>query len=314
MTRRGPLLLSLGAVAIAAALAVTGTSCGGDPACGEHSHDPTCAACTGDEDVAAAGTTVAGDDGVFSIELVTASEQFTPGSQSIVIRVVDGDGAPVDGVSFDHIEVTGNVSRGNDMGYAFMFSRGLTVTDNLSDGDRTHGIFMNFANKATIRHNDVRNGGDKCLFIYNSNGNRFEANRFEGCGIGVHFTAGSEGNAMTGNAFVNNRIQVKYVGTRWLEWSVDGRGNYWSDHGGFDVNGDGLADSHYRPNDLVDRITWSQPMARLLLGSPAVQLIRWSQSRFPGLLPGGVIDSHPLMSPDGAGLTPAAEPREGGPS
>ncbi|MCB9560787.1 MAG: hypothetical protein H6708_10310 [Kofleriaceae bacterium] len=108
MTRRGPLLLSLGAVAIAAALAVTGTSCGGDPACGEHSHDPTCAACTGDEDVAAAGTTVAGDDGVFSIELVTASEQFTPGSQSIVIRVVDGDGAPVDGVSFDHIEVTGN--------------------------------------------------------------------------------------------------------------------------------------------------------------------------------------------------------------
>ncbi|PHP67708.1 carbohydrate-binding protein [Zhengella mangrovi] len=212
------------------------------------------------------------------------------------------------------IEVTGNVSRGNDMGYAFMFSRGLTVTDNLSDGDRTHGIFMNFANKATIRHNDVRNGGDKCLFIYNSNGNRFEANRFEGCGIGVHFTAGSEGNAMTGNAFVNNRIQVKYVGTRWLEWSVDGHGNYWSDHGGFDVNGDGLADSHYRPNDLVDRITWSQPMARLLLGSPAVQLIRWSQSRFPGLLPGGVIDSHPLMSPDGAGLTPAAEPREGGPS
>ena len=33
----------------------------------------------------------------------------------------------------------------------------------------------------------------------------------------------------------------------------------------------------------------------MLLGSPAVQLVRWSQSAFPALLPGGVIDSHPLM-------------------
>lgn len=200
------------------------------------------------------------------------------------------------------IVVSGNVSRGNDMGYAFMFSRKLTVTDNLSDGDREHGIFMNFANQAEVANNTVTHGGEKCLFIYNSNGNTFTDNRFEGCGIGVHFTAGSEGNAMTGNAFMNNRTQVKYVGTRWLEWSRDGRGNYWSDHAGFDVNGDGVADSVYRPNDLIDHITWSQPMARLLLGSPAVQLIRWSQSRFPNLLPGGVVDSHPLMSPDGAGV------------
>ena len=211
------------------------------------------------------------------------------------------------------ISVTGNVSRNNDMGFAFMFSRKLTVTGNISDGDREHGIFMNFANQAEIAGNSVTNGGEKCLFIYNSNGNRFSGNRFEGCGIGVHFTAGSEGNVMTGNAFLNNRTQVKYVGSRVVEWSQDGRGNYWSDHAGFDVNGDGRADSVYRPNDLIDHITWSQPMARLLLGSPAVQLIRWSQSRFPNLLPGGVIDSHPLMSPEGAGAA-ATKNEKGGQS
>ena len=55
-------------------------------------------------------------------------------------------------------------------------------------------------------------------------------------------------------------------------------------------------------------------MARLLLGSPAVQLIRWSQSRFPNLLPGGVIDSHPLMSPEGAGLSTATKNEKGGQS
>lgn len=41
-------------------------------------------------------------------------------------------------------------------------------------------------------------------------------NRFEGCGIGIHFTAGSERNMLTGNAFIGNGEQVKYVGTRFM--------------------------------------------------------------------------------------------------
>lgn len=202
----------------------------------------------------------------------------------------------------NEIEVSGNVSRGNDMGFAFMYSRRLVVKDNFSAGDRTHGFFLNFANNAEIEHNEVRDGGEKCLFVYNSNINRIASNSFEGCDIGIHFTAGSERNTFAGNAFVGNRTQVKYVGTRWLEWSEGKRGNYWSDHASFDVDGDGIADSPYRPSDVIDQLVWRQPMAKLLLGSPAVQLIRWSQSRFPGLLPGGVVDSHPLTDPAGAGV------------
>ncbi|MHA1158634.1 MAG: nitrous oxide reductase family maturation protein NosD, partial [Alphaproteobacteria bacterium] len=57
------------------------------------------------------------------------------------------------------------------------------------------------------------------------------------------------------------------------------------------------ADMPYRPNDLMDHILWTQPAARLLLGSPAVQLIRWAQSKFPSLMPGGVVDNYPLMAP-----------------
>jgi nitrous oxidase accessory protein len=200
------------------------------------------------------------------------------------------------------IKVFGNRSIGNDMGYAFMYSRQVQATNNLSSGDRTHGIFLNYVTDATLAHNEIRDGGEKCLFVYNVNKAAVTANRFQGCDIGVHFTGGSENVAMSGNAFIGDRTEVKYVGSRWLEWSVKGRGNYWGGHVAFDVNRDGLADSPYRPNDSIDRMTWSQPMSRLLLGSPAVQMIRWAQSRFPGLLPGGIIDSHPLMSPTGAGL------------
>jgi len=127
--------------------------------------------------------------------------------------------------------------------------------------------------------------------------NRIERNWFEGCAIGVHFTAGSERNSIAGNAFVRNRTQVMYVGTRALDWSVNGRGNYWSDDPAFDLNGDGIADTAYRPNDIIDKVEWSYPTAKLLMNSPAVQVIRWAQSQFPALHPGGVIDSAPLMKP-----------------
>jgi nitrous oxidase accessory protein len=102
---------------------------------------------------------------------------------------------------------------------------------------------------------------------------------------------------MSGNAFIRNRNQVKYVGTRHLDWSEGGRGNYWSDNPAFDLDGDGVGDGPYRPNDLVDRVLWTAPQAKVLMNSPAVQVIRWAQTQFPALLPGGVVDSRPLMAP-----------------
>ena len=198
-------------------------------------------------------------------------------------------------------QLIGNHSTGNHVGYALMYSKRLEVRDNLSVGDRDHGIMLNYVNDANVVSNTVSGGKEKCLFMYNANKNRIAENRFEGCEIGVHFTAGSERNEIAGNAFIRNRNQVKYVGSRWLEWSKDGRGNYWSDHAAFDLDADARADAPYRPNDIMDHILWSQPSARLLLGSPAVQLIRWTLSAFPGFLPGGVVDSHPLMRPDHIG-------------
>ncbi len=193
-------------------------------------------------------------------------------------------------------EVSGNVSIGNHLGFAIMFSNRITIKDNLSLSDISHGLLLNFANNADVSGNQVVGGPDRCTFIYNAHKNLIYNNRFQGCTIGIHFTAGSERNVLTGNAFVGNRTQVKYVGTRDIEWSFEGRGNYWSDHASFDLDGDGIADSAFRPNDLMDHILWSQPAAGLLTGAPAVQLIRWAQSSFPATLPGGVVDSAPLMT------------------
>lgn len=192
-------------------------------------------------------------------------------------------------------EVSGNRSARNHIGYAIMSSSDLVVTDNVSEQDRDRGLLFNYANRILAKGNIVRGGTEKCIFIYNSNNNEFEENLLADCDIGVHFTAGSEKNTLTRNAFVNNRNQVKYVGTRWLEWSKGGVGNYWSDQVAMDLDRDGIADSIYRPNDLTDRIIWQYPSTRLLMNSPAVQILKYAQGNFPALHPGGVVDSAPLM-------------------
>src|SRR3546814_14582138 len=140
---------------------------------------------------------------------------------------------------------------------------------------------LNSANESEITGNVVRDGGEKCLFIYNANKNVIAGNRFEGCPIGIHFTAGSEGNRVTGNAFIGNRTQVKYVGTRHMAWSAGRRGNYWSDHPGFDLAGDCIADEAYRPNDLMSELLWQLPQSNVLLNSPDVAATLRAQARSP---------------------------------
>ncbi len=200
--------------------------------------------------------------------------------------------------------VSNNQSLGNHLGYAIMYSNNVRVSGNLSRGDRDHGLLLNYTNRSQITGNRIEEVGDKCVFIYNAHKNRLRGNLFRGCGIGVHFTAGSENNEIIDNAFIGNRTQVKYVGARWLDWSAGGRGNYWSDHAAFDLDGNGIADQAYRPNDRIDQVLWAQPAAKTLLRSPALQLLRWAQSAFPALLPGGVLDRAPLMQPRIPGMPP----------
>ena len=191
-------------------------------------------------------------------------------------------------------EVSDNISIDNDIGYAIMFSDRIKALGNISLNSRDQGIMMNYANHSTVEGNSVYQA-EKCVYFYNANINQIHNNHFEQCEIGIHYTGAAQGNVIYDNAFVYNQTQVKYVGTRYEDWSHEGRGNYWSDHSGFDLDGDGISDSAYRPNDIIDQVVWRAPSSRILLNSPAVAVVRWAQSQFPALLPGGLMDSTPIM-------------------
>ena len=193
-------------------------------------------------------------------------------------------------------EVSGNISVGNNIGYALMFSDRLKIYGNIAVGSRDQGIMLNYVNYSDVADNVIYKA-DKCVFVYNANYNDLHGNYFENCNIGIHFTAAIEGTKLTDNSFINNESQVKYVSTRFLDWGEGGRGNYWSDNSSFDLDGDGFGDNAYRPNGVTDQIIWRAPVARLLMNSPAVSIVKWAQSQFPAILPGGVTDSKPLMKP-----------------
>jgi nitrous oxidase accessory protein len=197
--------------------------------------------------------------------------------------------------------VTDNLSVGNHVGYALMYSDKLKVSGNLSVRDRDQGLMLNSARKSEVSDNFIYGSAGKCLFLYLALENRIANNRFEKCDVGVHVT-GSDRNQISGNAVIGNHVQMRYAGTKVYEWSANDRGNFWSDNSAFDLDGDGIADTAYRPNNVVDWIVWRYPLAKLLLSSPSMDLLRVAQGQFPALYPGGVVDSYPLM-------TPGPEPR-----
>jgi len=212
-----------------------------------------------------------------------------------------------------HNIVTNNHTKNTRTGYALMQSKYLTVTNNISENDVNYGVLMNFITNSTIESNkligvqnmrhvqikDAQQGyksEGKALFVYNSLFNKIHHNILMESDIGIHLTAGSKDNTFKGNAFISNTKQVKYVANQTQDWSFEKQGNYWSDYLGWDMNGDGIGDIAYEPNDGVDRLLWKYPTARLLFNSPAIEILRWVQRQFPVLKSPGIKDSYPLMS------------------
>lgn len=209
--------------------------------------------------------------------------------------------------SYDNT-VKGNTAYSTRAGYALMSSRRLMITDNKTTDSEDYGFLLNFITQSTFINNHVKNvwtkpenkvlGRDgKGLFVYNSGFNTLENNIIDTAEIGIHLTAGSKNIKIYGNSFINNPTQVKYVSNTKQEWSMDGRGNYWSNYLGWDMNNNGIGDAIFEPNDGIDKLVWQYPEMKMIMDSPAILILRWVQKQFPVLKPPGVKDSYPLMTP-----------------
>ena len=182
----------------------------------------------------------------------------------------------------------------NRGGLALMEVRDQTIRNNRAWHNADHGIMLRTLQDAVVENNIVM-GNNRGLFVYDVEFTELRGNVVADNLVGVHLS-GSARNTWDDNDFIENREQVKYVGTRDQRWG-GARGNYWSNYRGWDRDQDGRGDIAYEANDMVDRLTWRYPSIRLLLASPAVQALRLVGQQFPLLRVPSVVEPHPRMLP-----------------
>jgi len=188
-----------------------------------------------------------------------------------------------------------NESYKNRGGLALMEVRRQIVRNNRTWDNSDHGIMLRTIQDSVVENNIIV-GNSKGFFIYDAEYNVLKGNLVMGNRVGVHLWAGSINNDVDHNDFIQNRDQIRYVATRNEEWGKK-EGNYWSNYVGWDANGDGIGDTPYEANDVVDRLNWKYPLVKLLLNSPAVQSLRLIARQFPLLRGPSVVDNHPRLLP-----------------
>jgi nitrous oxidase accessory protein len=188
-----------------------------------------------------------------------------------------------------------NDSWHNRGGLALMEVRRLVVRHNRAWDNEEHGIMLRTIQDSLIEHNIVAGNG-RGFFIYDAEFNTVRSNLVARNRTGVHLAAGSANNDVDGNDFIDNAEQVQFVAARDVRWGRK-QANYWSSYRGWDQDGDGAGDTAYEANDIVDRLTWRYPLAKLLLTSPALQALRFAALRFPVLRAPSVVEPHPRMRP-----------------
>jgi nitrous oxidase accessory protein len=143
----------------------------------------------------------------------------------------------------------------------------LVAEDNLI-ADNARGIFIEGSYRNTFRRNIVAMS-DVALVIYDSSG----------------------GNVFEDNAFVGNLTPLSLVGRR-----TDTRfaGNYWSDHGEPDLDGDGIAERPYRLSNVFDHLRGNLTAADLFAQGLAARALGAAERAFPVLDAVPVVDERPL--------------------
>jgi nitrous oxidase accessory protein len=201
-----------------------------------------------------------------------------------------------------------NVFEHNQTGGAIMYSRRLTLRNNRFAGSRgpsAHGLLIKVADDILVENNwfvDNTRG----IFILDTPSAQsatciLRNNVIGGNDRGVTLEPSVSRAVFTENAFLANDVQVEVLGASQPgqnQWSQNGRGNYWSDYRGFDLDGDGAGDIPYRVEEFFEHLADRFPELGMLRMSPAVHAMEMAARAFPIVKPRPtLVDDHPLVQP-----------------
>ena len=201
-----------------------------------------------------------------------------------------------------------NILRNNSVGVYIMYGRDVLLSNNViynHRGPSGFGLGLKDAVNVTVTGNRMV-GNRVGVYVDNSPPEpgatvTFERNLFAYNEIGAELLPNVKRNHYVDNVFLENGEQVAIAGAgdaSGSNWSVAGRGNFWSDYVGFDADGDGVGDLPYRAQSLFENLLSNHPELRLFQLSPAADALDLAARAFPIFQPRPKLaDEHPLMAP-----------------
>jgi nitrous oxidase accessory protein len=187
----------------------------------------------------------------------------------------------------------------NVAGSALMYSKHIEFRRNIfahCRGFRAYGILLQSVDYCSAYDNLILDN-TKAVFFSNSSFNKFERNEIVQNDLAVQINVACEENSLVENNFISNlagvMMDVSVVTS--TEWSRNGRGNYWSDYGGYDLDNNGIGDIPHQLQSIFEYLEQDNPAVRFYLYSPASQLLASAERRLPILRKNNIEDQHPIF-------------------
>ena len=165
-----------------------------------------------------------------------------------------------------------------------MYSRGITIRKNTFSHNRgfaSFGILFQDCQQCTADSNFITD--NVCgMFLEGTKNNYFEHNVVAQNDVALQMYQNSTNNIFTENNFIDNLSPLSLVGIHTETiWNKNGKGNYWSNYEGYDLDNDGIGDVGMKIQNVFDYLEGKNANTRLYLYSPASQAIAVSAKAFP---------------------------------
>ncbi len=165
-------------------------------------------------------------------------------------------------------EIFANESYENISGMMIMGTKGTKAYHNILKYNQKNvqslGLLLYDVSDAIIKENDIAHNRVG-IFVEEAHENEITENNVQNNFVGLQFK-NAEHNVIYHNAFLANAVQGQAEGSSDNETNR----NYWSNHRGLDLSGDGFSDLIYTIDPFYLHITNEYPPYRLLFQSPGM--------------------------------------------
>jgi nitrous oxidase accessory protein len=157
------------------------------------------------------------------------------------------------------------------VGAMIMGTKGARLTENsFAEGReaRSSGLTL-FASEDCVCAQNLVSGNTTGLSLDGAKDCSLRGNTVSGNARGIFVEGASPGTRVYGNSFIDNAVQVGGAGElRSIAWTDAGKGNYWDDYRGYDLDGNGIGDAPYRRGRSFAALCARTSLLGAFFGSP----------------------------------------------